>query len=933
MRKNTISLLILLSFGFFGINAAGADESTILYRLDQVHEMEILFAQPNWWQLLNQYKEEEIYIPATFVCGTDTLEQVGVRLKGNSSYWGHPGLKKPFKVKFSEYDENQRFLGVQTINLHNSFRDPTMLRETLAYHLFREIVPAPRTGFSNLTINGELVGFYILTEQVNKDFIERWWGDGEDGNLFKGDPHGTLEYKGPAPELYYGDYELKTNEEENDWTDLVHFISELNLTLQDSLAAALDAVFEIDRALRYFAMNQILVNLDSYVGTGHNYYLYHREDSDKFQIFPWDTNEAFGRFTNGLEPWELLDLDLFWINPPSYQRPLYERIFSVDLFRDMYARYAHRYISGPFSPAVMTPLVDSLGAFIRPHVLADPNRMYTIGEFDWNLHSHMPGGLGSVIFGLTSFVEERSLNVSAQLEGLIGEHDLHLNELVAWNVACHSDGVGEFDDWVELYNSGADTVNIGGLYLTDDFLDPVKWELPPLDIPSNGYLILWLDGDTLQGEDHGPFGLSRNGEFLGLFNSDGFTLVDFVTFDALDPDISYGRFPDGSTHIQEMAPTPDAPNLPNIPPRIVRLTAEPIPPSVTDSVLVTASAYDPDGALTDASLFVDAGTGYTEIPLADDGLHGDGIPGDGIWGAWIPPEPEGTNVLYYLWTHDGTDQRTDPVNAPDSTFIYEVAPTEIDLFINEFMAINNFTIADPWGEFEDWIEIYNPGPDPVEMGGLFLSDDLDNPREWMFPDTLLEAGAFLLIWADNDPEQGELHATFKLSGSGEQIGLFDSDAHGNGVIDSLSFGAQFGDVSKGRIFDGAPTWDFFIASTPGVSNGELPVTLSLTPDSPPIVIPPEGATFTYTAELENVTPDPQEIEAWILVTLPNGSPYGPVLGPLPVNLEGYAIITQPLSQAVPPVAPPGEYSYIGRIGEYPDRIYAESVFTFEKTAE
>ena len=933
MQKNTISLLLLLSFGFFGFNVAGADESSTLFHLDRVHEMELLFDQPDWWQLLNQNKEDEIYIPATFICGGDTIIDVGVRLKGNSSYWGHPGLKKPFKIKFSEYDENQHFLGVKTLNLHNSFKDPTMLRETIGYHLFRDVGPAPRTGFANLHVNGGLTGFYVLTEQVNKDFIERNWGDGEDGNLFKGDPHGTLEYKGPLEESYYSDYELKTNEEVNDWSDLVHFISELNLTLQDSLAAAMDDVFEIDRALRFFAMNQLLVNLDSYVGTGHNYYLYHREDSDRFQMFPWDTNETFGRFPNGLEPWELLELDLFWINPPPENRPLYNRLFSIDLFRDMYARYAHRYLSGPFSTVSITALVDSLGAFIRPHVDADPNKMYSIEEFDWNLHNNMPGGLGTIIFGLTSFVEDRGIHVAAQLEGLIDDRDLHINELMAWNVASHPDSAGEFDDWVELHNSGAASENIGGLHLTDDLLEPTRWELPPLEIPANGYLILWLDGDTLQGENHGPFGLSKNGEGLGLFDADGETLIDFVTFDALDPDISYGRYPDGSTGIQEMAPTPEAPNTPNIPPRVVKISAEPAPPTASDSVLVTAEAYDADGALSVVSLYWDAGAGYAEIAFEDDGLHGDGIPGDGVWGAWIPPAAEGAIVAYYLLADDGTDVRTDPVNAPDSIFAYEVEPPEITLFINEFMAINDTTIADPAGEFDDWIEIYNPGPEPVEMGGLFLSDDLDVPRGWAFPDTTLEPGGFMLVWADNDMQQYGLHASFKLSGSGEQVGLFDSDIHGNGLIDSLSFGIQVGDISFGRIFDGAPSWDSFPAPTPGASNGETPVTIMMIPDSPPIIIPPEGASFVFTGEIENRTPDPQSIQAWIMATLPDGSPYGPVLGPAPLNLEGSEFLSQPLLQSVPGVAPPGEYSYIGRVGEYPDAIYSESGFTFEKTAE
>ena len=114
------------------------------------------------------------------------------------------------------------------------------------------------------------------------------------------------------------------------------------------------------------------------------------------------------------------------------------------------------------------------------------------------------------------------------------------------------------------------------------------------------------------------------------------------------------------------------------------------------------------------------------------------------------------------------------------------------------MALNNAGIRDEAGSYEDWIEIYNPGPDAVDMTGLFLTDDLTLTTQWAFPDTTLAAGGFLLVWCDNDPEDGPLHAIFKLSGSGESIGLFGRLSAGNQAIDSVTFGAQTSNVSEGR---------------------------------------------------------------------------------------------------------------------------------------
>ena len=73
-------------------------------------------------------------------------------------------------------------------------------------------------------------------------------------------------------------------------------------------------------------------------------------------------------------------------------------------------------------------------------------------------------------------------------------------------------------------------------------------------------------------------------------------------------------------------------------------------------------------------------------------------------------------------------------------------PNDIVLYINEFLALNETGIQDETEAYEDWLEIYNPGPDPVDMGGLFLTDDFSNTTQWMFPDTTLEAGGFLLVW-------------------------------------------------------------------------------------------------------------------------------------------------------------------------------------------
>ncbi|MGD2095217.1 MAG: lamin tail domain-containing protein [Phycisphaerales bacterium] len=139
------------------------------------------------------------------------------------------------------------------------------------------------------------------------------------------------------------------------------------------------------------------------------------------------------------------------------------------------------------------------------------------------------------------------------------------------------------------------------------------------------------------------------------------------------------------------------------------------------------------------------------------------------------------------------------------------------LVINEFMASNRSYNTDPQGQYDDWIELYNYGANAVNLGGMYLTDDLASPTKWRIPDaTAIPAGGYLLIWADNDISDTGLHANFKLSGDGEEIGLFASD--GNTLIDSVTFGAQTVDISYGRYPDAAYYLRFFSVPTPAAAN-------------------------------------------------------------------------------------------------------------------
>jgi hypothetical protein len=145
---------------------------------------------------------------------------------------------------------------------------------------------------------------------------------------------------------------------------------------------------------------------------------------------------------------------------------------------------------------------------------------------------------------------------------------------------------------------------------------------------------------------------------------------------------------------------------------------------------------------------------------------------------------------------------------------------EWDLWINEIAAVNNGFIADENGEYDDWIEIYNFGDDDLNLSGLYITDNINNPTKHLLSeinpgDLLIPSGGFLILWADNQPLQGARHLNFSLSGSGEYVGLYTED---QALIDGIEFGQQISNVTYGRNSDGGQ-WNYFTTPTPGAANG------------------------------------------------------------------------------------------------------------------
>lgn len=160
---------------------------------------------------------------------------------------------------------------------------------------------------------------------------------------------------------------------------------------------------------------------------------------------------------------------------------------------------------------------------------------------------------GSVLDGLPILVPFRNATPGHSNNGYVPPPaslagTLFINEWMARNQNTIDDNSGQSDDWVEIYNSSDIAIDLGDYYLTDAATTPTKWQIPKSNIVGpHDFILFWCDDDEEQGLTHASFNLNGDGEQLGLFEQDGSTPIDLLGFGPQTPDISEGKWPDGSS--------------------------------------------------------------------------------------------------------------------------------------------------------------------------------------------------------------------------------------------------------------------------------------------------------------------------------------------------------------------------------------------------
>ncbi len=300
----------------------------------------------------------------------------------------------------------------------------------------------------------------------------------------------------------------------------------------------------------------------------------------------------------------------------------------------------------------------------------------------------------------------------------------------------------------------------------------------------------------------------------------GYTLATFhASFEAAAGNhVKYGLLPFADTRRTTLLAALDATNVPPIVGR----------PAVTSARLsasapfVVAVRVEDEAAPAYVSAAVSGAGAVQERLMKDDGLMGDAVAGDGVFSARFAPTGTAGRIRILATAQDAAGQTR-------SGTIAEVAVEAAQapgVVVNEFLASNGGSARDPFGDADDYVELYNPTGAPVRLAGYTLTDNAARPDKWALPDTTLAPGAYLVVWADEEGSEGPAHANFKLSAGGEHIGLYN----GLAPVDTLTFGQQTTDVAMGRVPNGTGPFVRLAAASPGAANVGL-ATSTAAPDA------------------------------------------------------------------------------------------------------
>jgi len=347
-----------------------------------------------------------------------TITNVGIRIRGNTS---RDAQKKSLKISFNEFVKGKDFYGVEKLNVNGEHNDPSIIRSKLCWGLFQKNgFRSSRAAHAAVYINGNYNGLYISVEHIDEEFIKKNFTDAT-GNLWKCLYPADLTYKGSDPNIYkyrqsFPAYELSTNEDQGDYSQLARLINLINNTPGSAFQDSLENILDVRDFLKYEAMNVLVGQWDDYWSNMNNYYLYFEPTEKKFHFIPYDYDNTFGIDWFSIDWTQADPFNFPKINRGS--RPLADKLMAIAQYRDLYTHFLKFIIENTFQYHQMDPAIGRIKEMITPYAQTDTYRtrdyQFTMDDFN-NSYNVTPYSKFHVKKGIRQYINERNAYLQNRL--------------------------------------------------------------------------------------------------------------------------------------------------------------------------------------------------------------------------------------------------------------------------------------------------------------------------------------------------------------------------------------------------------------------------------------------------------------------------------------------------------------------------------------
>ena len=375
--------------------------------------VELDFQDTNWWPLLQQNYQSQTNILADLTVEGVTYPDVGVRIRGNTSYAALPpgSQKVSLNIETDFVHADQEVMGYRNLNFNNAFTDPTFCREVVYMNVLAKWIPSGRANHVVVELNGENWGVYANVQQFDKTMLRDFFED-EDGLRIKmpNNPNGPgLQYQGPTAGSY-SQYEVKDDGGfANPIGQLIQLCEAVD-TFNPTNWPLIDRYCAVDPSIWTVVLENLFADDDSYINKGADFVLYQNPIDGRSHILQTDGNETFKHANWALD---------YKFNSGS--KPFLNNVLSNPELRQRYVAHM-RSVLHELDWANLGPVVAAHRQLIDAAVQADPKKLYSYNQFVNNFTSSVNIGgfppFGGTILGLEQFANQRHALLANHVEVL-----------------------------------------------------------------------------------------------------------------------------------------------------------------------------------------------------------------------------------------------------------------------------------------------------------------------------------------------------------------------------------------------------------------------------------------------------------------------------------------------------------------------------------